>query len=118
MAREYTTKLVSVTNILCLITNYVARAGELAMVITSMITTRQIRAARALLGWTQRQLADRAILSINTIRLIERGAVDPRSGTLQAVRRALEDGGVEFTAGEGVRLAHPSRRGSQPQGHH
>jgi ribosome-binding protein aMBF1 (putative translation factor) len=37
-----------------------------SMVVT-MITPRQIRAARALLGWSQQQLADKAIVSLNAV---------------------------------------------------
>ena len=77
-----------------------------------MITARQIRAGRALLGWSQQELADRALLSRNAVAQIERGEVDPRTSTLQAVRRVLEKGGVTFVAasgrlGEGVRAATP-----------
>ena len=77
-----------------------------------MITARQIRAARALLGWSQQELADRALLSRNAVAQVERGEVDPRTSTLQAVRRVLEKGGVIFVAasgrlGEGVRAATP-----------
>ena len=77
-----------------------------------MITARQIRAGRALLGWSQQELADRAVLSRNAVAKIERGEVDPRTSTLQAVRQVLEKGGVIFVAasgrlGEGVRAAAP-----------
>ena len=77
-----------------------------------MITARQIRAGRALLDWSQQELADRAVLSRNAIAKLERGEVDPRASTLQAVRRVLEKGGIIFMAasgrsGEGVRAAAP-----------
>ncbi len=77
-----------------------------------MISARQIRAARALLGWSQQELADRAIVSVNAIRRLERSQVDPRLSTIAAVKAALENAGVEFqftdaTRGEGVRLKSP-----------
>jgi predicted transcriptional regulator len=77
-----------------------------------MIAARQIRAGRAFLGWSQQELADRALLSRNAVAKIERGEVDPRASTLQAVRRVLEKGGVIFITasgrlGEGVRAATP-----------
>jgi predicted transcriptional regulator len=76
-----------------------------------MITSRQIRAARALLGWSQQQLADKAIVSVNALARLERGEVDPRMSTIAAVHKALTDAGVEFLSadvkGEGVRLADP-----------
>lgn len=80
------------------------------MVLT-MISARQIRAARALLGWTQQQLADAAIVSFNAVTRLERGEVDPRLSTISAVQSALIKAGVEFLPaadkGEGVRLAKP-----------
>ncbi|AYG57811.1 helix-turn-helix domain-containing protein [Rhizobium jaguaris] len=73
-----------------------------------MITSRQIRAARALLGWSQQELADKAIVSLNAVVRIETGKVDPRISTLNAIETALRKAGVEFlaagTKGEGVRL--------------
>ncbi len=77
-----------------------------------MISARQIRAARALLGWTQQQLADKAIVSFNAVTRLERGEVDPRVSTITAVEMALAKAGIEFLAaadkGEGVRLVKPS----------
>ena len=74
-----------------------------------MISARQIRAARALLDWSQQDLADRAIVSVNVIRRLESASVDPRLSTILAVKSALEGAGVEFlftdvNRGEGVRL--------------
>ena len=76
-----------------------------------MITPRQIRAARALLGWSQQQLADKAIVSLNAVSRIEKGIVDPRASTLAAIEKTLAKAGVEFLQadqkGEGVRLRSP-----------
>lgn len=77
-----------------------------------MISARQIRAARALLGWSQQELADRAILSLNAVKRLEGGRGDPRMSTVAAVRTALEAAGIRFLAadeakGEGVRVAAP-----------
>jgi transcriptional regulator with XRE-family HTH domain len=62
----------------------------------------QVRAARALLGWKQEDLAEASDLSLTAIRSFETGYV-PRNSTAQAVRHALENAGLEFTDGEGVR---------------
>lgn len=75
-----------------------------------MITARQIRAARALLGWSQQDLADKAIVSLNAITRLERGEVDPRMSTVTAVQKAIAKAGVELISGderkgEGVRMA-------------
>jgi|AGTN01.3.fsa_nt_gi Predicted transcriptional regulator with C-terminal CBS domains len=77
-----------------------------------MISERQIRAARALLGWSQQDLADKAILSLNAVKRLEAGRGDPRLSTVMAVKRALENGGIEFLPaagekGEGLRLSVP-----------
>lgn len=76
-----------------------------------MISARQIRTARALLGWSQQQLADKAIVSLNALVRLEKGNVDSRVSTLQAVEKALTKAGVEFLSagekGEGVRLKSP-----------
>ncbi|HWK41009.1 MAG TPA: helix-turn-helix transcriptional regulator [Croceibacterium sp.] len=79
-----------------------------------MITSQQMRAARALLGIDQRRLAEMAGLSVPTIQRMEasggqvRGVVD----TLVKVVNALEEAGVELIgegaasvgSGRGVRL--------------
>lgn len=75
-----------------------------------MITSRQIRAGRALLNWTQQQVADAAIVSLNAVRRLENEEGDPRVSTVLAVEQALRKAGVEFLAEEGVRLAQTSRK--------
>ena len=77
-----------------------------------MISARQIRAARALLGWSQQKLADEAIMSASAVRRLELGAADSRISTLAAVQHSLERAGITFlpatsALGEGVRLARP-----------
>lgn len=76
-----------------------------------MITPRQIRAARALLGWSQHELADKAIISANALNRLEKGKVDSRISTIVAIEKALIKAGIEFlaadTKGEGVRLKSP-----------
>lgn len=74
------------------------------------ITGTQIRAARVLLEMEQSELAERASVSINTVRNMEakgRQVVRVRLDTLIKVQKALEKAGVEFIAengGAGVRL--------------
>jgi transcriptional regulator with XRE-family HTH domain len=87
-----------------------------------MVSSRQIRAARALLGWTQQALADKAVVAVNTLRAIEADKPYPKDETVSAVRRALEAAGVLFitadTLGEGVRLTRPdvpSRSRAKPR---
>ena len=83
-----------------------------------MITIRQVKAARALLGWSQGDLAQRSGVSEPTIARLEsaEGELGGREGTGEKIRKAIENAGVEFIeengTGEGVRFRKPrcSRR--------
>jgi DNA-binding XRE family transcriptional regulator len=74
------------------------------------VSIRQIKAARALLGWSQEELAAAAEVSIPTIKRLEAhdGALGGRHETGNKIRLALETAGVEFIdengGGPGVRL--------------
>ncbi|WP_449233561.1 helix-turn-helix domain-containing protein [Azospirillum doebereinerae] len=71
-----------------------------------MITPRQTRAARALLGWSRQELADRALVSLSTVRRMEEAERDIRMSSIESVRKALEAAGVEFSnrGDDGIRL--------------
>jgi hypothetical protein len=75
----------------------------------------QIRAARALLRWSAEDLAQASALGANTVRRAEvtEGATSLTAANDRAIRRALEDAGVEFIdengGGAGVRLRKPTR---------
>ena len=82
-----------------------------------MIFTEQIRAARALLGWSQDDLAKSASIGIATLRRLEgaRGKIRGTAETVWKIQKALEQGGVEFidgddTKGPGLRLRTPLAR--------
>jgi transcriptional regulator with XRE-family HTH domain len=62
-----------------------------------MIDPAQIRAARALLGWSQHQLALAAGLSRPSIDNFEHERFQPRPRTIKAILAALNHAGVEFT---------------------
>ncbi len=70
------------------------------------MTPPQIRAARGLLNWTVQELAEKAGVDRTTIFSIEAGIYAGDVETLTAIRRVLEDAGVEFTNGRwpGVRF--------------
>jgi len=75
----------------------------------------QIRAARAILGWSQDQLAQRAGIGLATLRRIEQGEglVKGNFSTILKIQKAFEQAGINFTednAGEiGVRLKKKGR---------
>jgi len=60
------------------------------------ISGKQIRAARALLGWSQYKLAEEAGLSVTPIARFEREEVDTKRGTLYTLVATLENAGIEF----------------------
>jgi transcriptional regulator with XRE-family HTH domain len=71
-----------------------------------MPTGYQLRAARSLIGWEQKQLAEAAGLHPGVMNRMEKAGKERVGGTLKnlnAVIDALEKAGVEIT-GDGVRL--------------
>ena len=73
-----------------------------------MITSRQSRAARALLGWTQETLADKARISLTSLKRLEsESGLGVYETTRDQVRRALEAAGIVLLSvdkGQGVLL--------------
>jgi transcriptional regulator with XRE-family HTH domain len=75
-----------------------------------LITTRQVKAARALLGWSQADLARRSGISAPTIARLEsaEGELGGREGTVEKIKKAIVSAGIEFISenggGPGVRL--------------
>ncbi len=63
-----------------------------------MITSGQIKAARALLGWTVRDLAAKAEIGFSTLVRLEQADSVPSGHvkTLEAVKSAVEKAGIEF----------------------
>jgi transcriptional regulator with XRE-family HTH domain len=74
-----------------------------------MIEAPQVRAARALIGWSQTQLADAARVPVSIVERFETGASDAIADeAIDKMRAALEAAGVAFIpkngGGAGVRL--------------
>lgn len=65
-------------------------------------TGKQIRAARALVGWSQGDLARAAGLHVNTVKGWEGRDVIGGGHGVEAMRDALEGQGVRFTGGGAV----------------
>ena len=78
------------------------------------ITSEQVRAARALIRWEQKDLAEASGVSIPSIKRLEGqpGALAAQPRTIEAIRKALEAAGVMFVDsnghGAGVRMIKPS----------
>jgi transcriptional regulator with XRE-family HTH domain len=79
-----------------------------------MITSEQIRAARALLRWSAQDLADKSGIGFRTIQRFESetGIPASRTSNLITIRKVLEDAGVIFIdqsedRGPGVQLRNP-----------
>ncbi|KQU91351.1 DNA-binding protein [Mesorhizobium sp. Root695] len=77
-----------------------------------MVTSAQVRAARGLLNWTVRDLAEKSGVHRNTITRIETESTGP-GYSVEAICKAIEAAGVIFVdengEGPGVRL----RKGQQ-----
>lgn len=69
-----------------------------------MIDHRQIRAARALLNWSQADLARAADMATSSIKNVESESSSARKDTMDQIHEAFDFNGIEFMAGTGVRL--------------
>ncbi len=76
-----------------------------------MISSSQVRAAKALLRWSGEELANRSGISLSTVRRVEGSEGVPETQNIKsilAIKKALEDAGVEFIGSPddrpGVRL--------------
>ncbi len=64
-----------------------------------MVTSAQIRAARGLLDWSRRELAEKSGVGFSSLLRLESFEGIPSSNvkTLEALKKAFEEAGVEFT---------------------
>lgn len=80
----------------------------------AIVSIPELRAARALLGWSQTDLAEKAGLSVPTIKRMESEGVIPVSEEArERARLALETAGITFLARQKGRLGvclDPTRR--------
>jgi hypothetical protein len=80
------------------------------------LTSEQMRAARMLLRWEQKDLAEASKLSLPTIKRLEvqPGPIRANPTTVAAIERAITDAGIVFIlengGGSGVRLARRHKR--------
>jgi transcriptional regulator with XRE-family HTH domain len=66
----------------------------------------QVRAARALLGWSQEQLARKADIGLATLKRIEQndGLIKGNFSTILKIQHALEQAGIHFTDDDNGRV--------------
>ena len=64
-----------------------------------MLSSSQIRAARALLGWSGTELAEKSGVGITTLRRYElqKGIPSANTSVLMMIKHTLESAGIEFT---------------------
>jgi hypothetical protein len=97
-----------------LIDTYGIKLGRPAFSLSSEL----IRAARALLRWEQRDLANASAVSLPTIKRLESrpGVLAAHGSTLAALRKAIESAGVEFIDENGGGLGVRLRKGHRKEG--
>jgi len=69
---------------------------------SNFISPAQCRAARALLGWSQGDLAASASVAVSTVADFERGHRSPVANNLDAIFQAFERADIRFTSGGAV----------------
>lgn len=65
------------------------------------MTPEQSRAARGWLDWSQADLAERARVSLSTVRDFEKGRRVPIANNLSAMREAFQAHGLDFLFADG-----------------
>ena len=66
-----------------------------------MLTPEQSRAARGWLDWTQQALAERAHVSLTTVRDFEKGRRAPIANNLAAMKQAIDAAGIQLVFRKG-----------------
>ena len=88
-------------------------------ILTSDLTPKHVKAARALLAWSQQDLAKAAGVATSTVADFERGQRTPVANNAQAIRNALEGAGIRLlptgaVIGPAVPSIAPSERPGTP----
>ncbi len=70
----------------------------------------KIRMSRALMGWSQTELASRVGLTQRSVHKLEQGDTEPRRATVRMIEQLWHDHGIEFEdqADGGFRLRAPA----------
>ncbi|KER73656.1 XRE family transcriptional regulator [Burkholderia cepacia] len=75
------------------------------LVVSDILLPEQVKAARALLAWSQQDLARKSRVATSTVADFERGVRTPVANNAQAIRDSLEAEGLQFVAGGVVEKA-------------
>jgi ribosome-binding protein aMBF1 (putative translation factor) len=75
------------------------------------MTPEQSRAARGWLGWSQKELATRASVALNTVYEFETGRRTPTTNNVASMRRAIEAEGIKLLFDETGAAAGIARLG-------
>ena len=101
-----------------MITTKIVGVGRKKCYVAVMLTSEQSRAARGWLDWSQDELAQKASVSLSTVRDFEKRRRVPIKNNLAALQRVLEAAGVRLLFdGEraaGVAIAPPAATGISP----
>src|SRR5689334_5577785 len=86
---------------------------------TNILSPQQVRAARALLAWSQEDLARAVHIGASTLADFERGHRTPIANNAEAMRIALETAGISFLPGGAVvgpvpAVRRPDQSGGMP----
>ncbi|WP_029007349.1 helix-turn-helix domain-containing protein [Azospirillum halopraeferens] len=81
---------------------------------TNVLKPQHVRAARALLAWSQQDLASAAGVGVSTVADFERGQRTPMPNNAQAIREALEAKGLSFVDGGVTTAAKPAAPLAEP----
>ncbi len=69
-----------------------------------MLDAKQIRAARALLNWSREELAEQTGISVPALARAETGESQLRATSAEKIKSSLENAGIIFTDGHGVKM--------------
>lgn len=75
-----------------------------------IITPAQCRAARALLNWSQPELAERCDIHVQTISNFEKESGSPSKSTLEKITTVLTLAGIEFDEDDGVKRSNETTK--------
>jgi transcriptional regulator with XRE-family HTH domain len=75
-----------------------------------IVSGRQIRGARGLLGWSMEQLAEKADVTVMTLRHVENDLTQPQEKTVAALYSVLDKHGIVFLEDDGVKVRKEETR--------